>query len=1063
MIHKYIKYVMLFVFALVQMQGYANENSERVALLTNTFTTKYAPNVYNLTSINEIGVKYDKVDYFIAEGVYFSLESEVVNGGCFSGNANTKRLRYTLKNISGNSITIVGESATSSAGKKIRLVADNVNLNSIQVIEGNLSLTGTIGYLAARTFAPNEEVIFTIAYSSDTSSTEISGGLELRYGNSTASGQMDSPDETLVEKNVILKTPNAPGNTSRTLHPQTCYSVLDAFKLDASTSQLNNIGQFRFYYNNVQISPNTLVKINSSGQIAIGTLDTNGNIVYNYGTNLPLQYSRINNTCESTRSSLTLNVDNSTKPLPGTIQQSASKVCYGGSVTFSNLTQGSANGTPTAISLNYTWEVSYNNGECWEVPTSSSLISITDTGINNENTTITFNSITQNFKVRRKYKRNFNLAGDDTLVYSYTPELSVEVVDNIISFPNDFSVYYVRLGDNITLPTPTTLYPSTVTITGPNNQPVTNNTITPTALGEYVYTYTATTVPNAQNANAAPFVCSKQAAITVVVYDATDCNLGKKRTYATHAKRWTSGLSGVANPENAVNDNNADYATITGGVVLLGIGTVGIDLYFTKPNPSNPSERILVSPSEMLGKRVTIKLGEQYSGLKLAGGLSVKGITTNRPLNNLSAAPIDAGAAFGVKGGVLDLLKGDNVFEFSFVPATSITSSGTPVGYQGIRIQLGSLLGVADLATVFRAYVEEDYTVDLTVPCEDRNPDVIVNPPSSLAYPSDQKGFLVNNTNIKLNPYVQDVTWGNYTEVLNVASGLSSVTYPYYAVDDNYNSYAIFNTTVGVLNKQFLKAKLRRQARPGDQIQLVLGTEGVNILNLGLLNLVNYKVKFFKGDQEVGSITLDRFKVLDLGLLRFEGEQRAIISAPVSGIFDYVQLEQWNTINVNLGNQLYVYDIRVNPTTMLSGQSDSKTLTDFCATDYLKLRKSDFCSDYEVSFAIATFADGQEGRPLKRLKDEYGVDLIDQYGNPMFELYDVTDISDSSLGNPFKIEDNIAYYKFTRLFSEVGNNLLIKVQTIRQGCNYGDPQYLRATLKNCDAGMINPVINSGVK
>lgn len=1060
MIHKYIKYVMLFVFALVQMQGYANENNKGNYLVTNTFATKYAPNVYNLTSINEIGVKYDKVDYFIEEGDYFSLESEVIDGGCFSGNANTKVLRYTLKNISGNSLTIVGESATSSAGKKIRLVAENVNLNSIQVIEGSLSLTGAMGYLSQRTFAPNEQVIFTIAYSSETSLTEILGGLELRYGNSSPSGQMDSPDETLVEKNVILKTPNTPDEASRTLHPKTCYTVLDAFKLNATTSELNNIGQFRFYYNNVQISPNTLVKFNSSGQIAIGVSNGNGNVVYNYGTNLQLQYSRINNTCQSLKNSLTFNVDNSTKPLPGTIQQSASKVCYGGSVTFNNLTEGSPNGTGGTIN-EYYWEVSYNDGECWEVPVQSSLVDISTSIINPHTTSITFNSVSNNFKVRRKYKRGS--ASSYVLNYSYTPELSVEVVDNTITFPNDFSLYYVRLGDNITLPTPTTLYPSTVTITGPNNQPVTNNTITPTALGEYVYSYTATTVPNAQNVNAAPFVCSKQAAITVVVYDATDCNLGKKRTYATHAKRWTSGLSGVDSPNNAVNNNNADYATITGGVVLLGIGTVGIDLYFTKPNPNNPSERILVTPSEMLGKRVTIKLGEQYSGLKIAGGLSVKGITTNRPLNNLSVAPTDAGVAFGVKGGVLDLLKGDNVFEFSFIPATSITDSGTHVGYQGIRIQLGSLLGVADLATVFRAYVEEDYTVDLTVPCEDRNPDIIVNPPASLQYPSTQKGFLINNNNIKLNPYVQDVTWGNYTEVLNVASGLSSVTFPYYAVDENYNSYAIFNTTAGVLNKQFLKAKLRRQARPGDQIQLVLGTEGVNILNLGLLNLVNYKVKFFKGDQEVGSVTLDRFKVLDLGLLRFQGEQRAIISAPVSGIFDYVQLEQWNTINVNLGNQLYVYDIRVNPTTMLSGQSDSKTLTDFCATDYLKLRKSDFCSDYEVSFAIATFADGQEGRPLKRLKDEYGVDLIDQYGNPMFELYDVTDISDSSLGEPFKIEDNIAYYKFTRLFSEVGNNLLIKVQTIRQGCNYGDPQYLRATLKNCDAGMINPVINSGVK
>lgn len=786
---------------------------------------------------------------------------------------------------------------------------------------------------------------------------------------------------------------------------------------------------------------------------------------------------------------------------PGSIKIDHQYVCYNGTAVIENEVMGvgssliGGEGPFSLLGRRYSWEISFDGGLTWthtddilpppsnsdneeDQSTSGSVGTITvDKG-----NSITITNVTNDFYVRRK--ANIYHITEMKRFNSYTAPVLVKAQkENEIKLPNDINSFALALSQSFTLPTVTTYYKSDIRyyrINPLSGDPMLiANPEQEMQLGEGTYEFLieATTVATGGNASTviAPRTgCVTTTIIKVMVYNAADCYKYTKRTFATEVRGWTSGLSGVASETNAINGNRANYATITGGVVILGIGTVGIDLYFTKlSDPNDPnSARVVCNAADLKGKKVVIKLGEQYSGLKLAGGLSAVGrytsATNPADIGISSGVPIgitnkNVGTSFGVKGGVLDLLKGDNVFEFSFIPATSITDSGTHVGYQGIRIQLGSLLGVADLATVFRAYVEEDYTVDLTVPCEDRNPDIIVNPPASLQYPSTQKGFSINNNNIKLNPYVQDVTWGNYTEVLNVASGLSSVTFPYYAVDENYNSYAIFNTTAGVLNKQFLKVKLRRQARPGDQIQLVLGTEGVNILNLGLLNLVDYKVKFFKGDQEVGNITLDRFKVLDLGLLRFEGEQRAIISAPVSGVFDYVQLEQWNTVNVNLGNQLHVYDIRVNPTTMLSGQSDSKTLTDFCATDYLKLRKSDFCSDYEVSFAIATFADGQEGRPLKRLKDESNADLIDQYGNPMFELYDVADISDSSLGEPFKIEDNIAYYKFTRLFSEVGNNLLVKIQTKRQGCNYGDPQYLRANLKNCEAGMINPVINSGVK
>ena len=45
--------------------------------------------------------------------------------------------------------------------------------------------------------------------------------------------------------------------------------------------------------------------------------------------------------------------------------------------------------------------------------------------------------------------------------------------------------------------------------------------------------------------------------------------------------------------------------------------------------------------------------------------------------------------------------------------------------------------------------------------------------------------------------------------------------------------------------------------------------------------------------------------------------------------------------------------------------------------------------------------------------------------------------------------------------SENEGLILIKVQTKRQGQNYGDPQYLRVKLNNCNEAIVNPVIKFG--
>ncbi|MFV0170849.1 hypothetical protein OBK12_03990 [Empedobacter falsenii] len=465
---------------------------------------------------------------------------------------------------------------------------------------------------------------------------------------------------------------------------------------------------------------------------------------------------------------------------PGKIS-TIGETCYNGTIEVVNTEKASY----MAYLMSYNWQASIDNGATWR---DFGTISESE---NQENESVgdviiqkgdklIINGLKKPTLVRRQVKR-IGLSG-----YAYTaPVLVTPSEENTITLPDKINAFAAEQGTSFTFPTVSTKFPSTIKILDANGKEV-GTTISDLKKGEYTYTIEATTTTGAPLEG-----CVTSVIIQLIVYDLKDCDIVKKKIFATDVRDWSSGASGVEGEEKAVNGNRADYATITGGVVILGIGTVGVDLYFTKlSDPNDPkSKRVLYTAEELRGKKVTIKLGEQYSGLKLAGGLSAVGRhtkATNPEDIGIGIGNSNVGTSFGVKGGVLDLLKGDNVFQFSFIPAET---NGKHVGYNGVRIQLGSLLAVADLATVFYAYIEEEE--EITSPDYKPLGDIIVNPPESLVYPTEQRDVDGNkltgikNKDIKLNEFTNDVTWGNRSEVLNIASGLSSVVHPYYVVDDN--------------------------------------------------------------------------------------------------------------------------------------------------------------------------------------------------------------------------------------------------------------------------------------
>lgn len=844
-------------------------------------------------------------------------------------------------------------------------------------------------------------------------------------------------------------------------------------------------------------------------------LSTSGGQVYTH--NFTLNYAADQNGLNNTSS-----VSQRNSPQPGKItfvsgqEITQTYACNEGTVFVRNFETASS--TVTLANIDYKYQISNDGGLTWvtikngnrvlntgttyysnifdlsQDPNSSGITNSTDDVILDSAGEIELRNVTSDFLIRR-YVYN---AGQ-TELFSWTPSLEVNVVKNEIIFDNDTNSFSLPSGDTFTLPIVNTTYKSAVKYyrvdpsSGARSEISDPTVAMNLSKGFHEFVVEVTTVNTGGNntLQIAPALgCVTSSLIKVLVYDPADCVFYTKRNFATKALPWSSGLSGVVNPEQAVpsnpNDpstlNRANAATLTGGVVLLGIGTVGIDLYFTKPNGS------LYTGAELKGKKIVLKLGEQYSGLKVAGGLSVVGRLTNAPTANdiglTSGIPIgrvnkNVGKTFGVKGGVLDALKGDNVFEFSFTPANT---NGSLVEFNGVRIQLGSLIGVADLGSIFYAYIAEEgeivadavdtagtNNINQINYCSLIDNEIIVSPPSSLQYPKNQRDVdgsyvkqdsdpLIENENIKLNSFVEDAIWGNYSEVLNVASSLSSVVFPYYAVDNDYDSYTLFNATAGVLNRQFLQAKLKQRARPGDQVQITLAYPNINVLNLSLLQLGNFKIVYYLNGAKVGEEKLEKFRVLDLGLFRFNNKRRAVLSRPVNFMFDAVELQQFNTVSVNLGDGLHVHDIRINPLKSFVGMTDPKEVTKPCATEPLLIQKPDACTSYEVSFARVTEYGGA-------YQNADGSPMLDYNGKPILMIKAIEDIANSNLALiPSNTQANIEAFdlNLTKLFvgEAFDNKMLIKITTKRQGCLYGDAQYLRVNILNCVESLVNPVINS---
>ncbi|MGC4039307.1 MAG: gliding motility-associated C-terminal domain-containing protein [Flavobacterium sp.] len=417
----------------------------------------------------------------------------------------------------------------------------------------------------------------------------------------------------------------------------------------------------------------------------------------------------------------------------------------------------------------------------------------------------------------------------------------------------------VNLGSSVTLQATSN---TAITWYDPSGNALPSNTYGPfTTAGFYTFTVIA------GNGN-----CSKTQNVFVTVIDPASCPALTERVYAD-AQSWGSIITGgVFNANSAIDGNPRTHSTITTGLGLLGVGTTWQTLQWNQTIAA--------------GTPVTVKLGSEYSGLIAAGAYSVVGTKRNG-----SGTPIDIGVLQPVSGSLVDLLAGENAFEFTFVPA-NFTG---PKAYDGIRIVVGSVLSVAQNVKVYEAYYNRQVN---QIGCT----------------PGD----------------VKDVFFGAVDLGVGVATSTVGVDDPYDAVDANDNSYATMYSGLGVLAAADLTVAFKTPALPGDSLQLIV-SRPATVLNLNLLS--GFTIQMYMGTTPVGMPLDSSSALLQLSLLN-GGTEALLIVHPQTQPYDRIKIRFGGVAGVL--DLLRVHDIqRIADTSVIN--ADATNTIGACPGDVLNL------------------------------------------------------------------------------------------------------------------------------
>ncbi|TDP00384.1 gliding motility-associated C-terminal domain-containing protein [Flavobacterium sp. 245] len=352
--------------------------------------------------------------------------------------------------------------------------------------------------------------------------------------------------------------------------------------------------------------------------------------------------------------------------------------------------------------------------------------------------------------------------------------------------------------------------------------------------------------------------CSVTGTLSINVKDPDNCQSLTERVYATAQSSGSIVTGGVSNGTNAIDGNPQTFSTITTGVGLLGIGTTWQDLTW----PSNIAK----------GTPVTIKLGSEYSGLGVAQGVSVIG----------RKAGVDIGVLQSVSGALLNVLPGDNAYEFTFVPS----NAAGPQDYDGIRIVSGALLSVAQNTKVYEAYYKKSVT---TVACT----------------PGDIQDIFYGTTDLGLPVGALTSTVG-VSDAWNIA-------------DNDVTTFATMYSGVGALAAADLTVQFKTPSVVSDTLRIVISKPAV-LLNVNLLT--GFTIQRYLGNVAVGAPIQNTSSLLSIKLLSANTMAMVLVSSPTES-YDRVRIRFGGVAGVLEFLRVHTVE-RVANTSVIGGGTTNK-------------------------------------------------------------------------------------------------------------------------------------------
>ncbi|MFC0077236.1 hypothetical protein ACFFLS_09290, partial [Flavobacterium procerum] len=383
----------------------------------------------------------------------------------------------------------------------------------------------------------------------------------------------------------------------------------------------------------------------------------------------------------------------------------------------------------------------------------------------------------------------------------------------------------VNVGSNVTLQAVST---ANITWFDPQGNQLTGPVFTTGVLNTPgVYTYTAV---------ANDGICSSTATKIINVIDLSSCQSLRERVYATTQTSGSIITGGVSDGANAVDGNPQTYSTITTDLGLLGVGTAWQNLTWSAPIAK--------------GTPVTVKLGSEYSLLAVGQNLSVVGTIGGTPIGTMQP----------VSGSLLNLISGDNTYEFTFVPS----NAAGPQDYDGIRIQSASLVSVIQNTKVFDAHYNRTVS---TVACT----------------PGDIQDIFYGATDLGL--------------PIGAVTGTVGVSDAWNIADNDISTFATMYGGVGVAAAADLTVKFKTPSVVSDTLRIVISRPSA-LLNLNLLT--GFTIQRYLGDVAVGAPIDNSSSLLTLKLLAGNSLAVALVSSPN---------DSYDKVRIRLGGVASVFDV----------------------------------------------------------------------------------------------------------------------------------------------------------